>query len=128
MLFDTTFLIDIERETKRNRAGPAQSFLSSNPNTPLYISVISAGEFAEGFDAHREQDCWACLRDYTVLTIDNEIAWRVGQLSRKLRAAGQLIGDNDLWIGATALRHNLDLVTSNAQHFNRIPSLRVIPY
>jgi tRNA(fMet)-specific endonuclease VapC len=128
MLFDTTFLIDIERETKRNRAGPAQSFLSSHPAAPLYISVISAGEFAEGFEPGKEQDCWACLNLYTILTIDRETAWRAGQVSRQLRAAGQLIGDNDLWIGATALRHNLEVVTGNAQHFQRISGLRVVSY
>jgi hypothetical protein len=58
MLFDTTFLIDIERETKRNRQGPARSFLRQNPNSTLFVSVISVSEFAEGFESGREQDCW----------------------------------------------------------------------
>ena len=52
MLFDTTFLIDYEREIKRNRRGVVHLFLCQNPTVPLYISVISAGEFAEGFNAH----------------------------------------------------------------------------
>jgi predicted nucleic acid-binding protein len=128
MLFDTTFLIDIERETKRNQQGPARSFLRQNPNAPLFISVISVSEFAEGFEPGREQDCWTCLRLYTVLTLDREIAWRTGQLSRQLRVTGQLIGDNDSWIAATAICHSLDLVTSNARHFQRISGLSVVTY
>lgn len=44
MLFDTTFLIDIERETRRDRQGSARSFLRQNPNVPLFVSVISVYE------------------------------------------------------------------------------------
>jgi len=126
MLFDTTFLIDYERKMKRNRPGAVHSFLVSHPNAPLYISVISAGEFAEGFDAGKARDCWQCLRRYRILIIDREIAWGAGQISRRLRASGATIGDNDLWIGATALRHNLAVFTANIQHCQRIGGLQVI--
>lgn len=128
MLFDTTFLIDYEREIKRNRRGAVHSFLTQHPNTPLYISVISAGEFAEGFHAGQEQACWLCLRRYSILPIDREIAWVAGQLSRQLRAGGLTIGDNDLWIGATALHHRLAVVTANIQHFQMIGGLQVMSY
>ena len=50
MLFDTTFLIDYEREVKRSRPAAAHAFLTQHPNAPLFISIISVGEFAEGFD------------------------------------------------------------------------------
>jgi predicted nucleic acid-binding protein len=78
------------------------------------------GEFAEGFSADQEEDCWMCLRRYSILGIDREIAWRAGQLSRQLRAGGQTMGDNDFWIAATALHHGLAVVTANIQHFQRI--------
>jgi predicted nucleic acid-binding protein len=128
MLFDTTFLIDQEREVKRSRPGPIHAFLSQHPTAPLYVSVISAGEFAEGFTAGQEMDCWFCLRRYSILGIDRDVAWRAGQLSRQLRSGGQVIGDNDLWIAATALHHKLALVTANAQHFQRVGGLQVIAY
>lgn len=128
MLFDTTFLIDYEREIKRNRPGAAHSFLGLHPNAPLYISVISAGEFAEGFDAGKEQDCWLCLRRYSTLTIDRDIAWRAGQIARGLRSDGITMGDNDLWIAATALHHNLAVVTGNLRHFQRVGGLQVLTY
>ena len=38
-------------------------------------------------------------------------------------ALGRPIGDMDLLIAATALRHELTLLTNNRRHFNRIPSL-----
>lgn len=128
MLFDTTFVIAYEREVKRNRPAAAHAFLTQHPNVPLYISIITVGEFAEGFDAAQQQDCWLCLNHYTVLDLTRDIAWRAAQISRQLRASGQTIGDSDILIAATALHHGLPLVTDNAQHFQRITGLQVIGY
>lgn len=128
MLFDTTFLIDYEREIKRNRPGAVHSFLTQHPDTPLYLSVISAAEFAEGFDAGQEQDCWLCLGRYSILTFDRELAWAAGQLARQLRTQGITMGDNDLLIAATALHHKLEIVTANIRHFQGVTGLKVISY
>ena len=128
MLFDTTFLIDYEREIKRSRPGSAHGFLVQHPNAPLYISIISVGEFGEGFAPTQQQDCQTCLRHYTVLDLDRDIAWTASQIARQLRSSGTLIGENDVWIAATALHHNLALVTNNAQHFQRISGLKVARY
>lgn len=128
MLFDTTFLIAYEREVKRSRPAAAHAFLTQHPNAPLFISIISVGEFAEGFDATQQQDCWLCLRHYTILNLTRDIAWQAGQVSRQLRAAGQFIGDSDIWIAATALHHGLPLVTNNAQHFQRVGGLQIHTY
>ena len=128
MLFDTTFLIDFEREVKRSQSGRACAFLTAYRSAPLYVSIISVGEFAEGFDATRQHDCWLCLQHYAVLELNRDIAWRAGQLSRQLRSAGQSIGDNDLWIAATALHHGLSLVTGNTAHFQRINGLPILFY
>ena len=42
------------------------------------------------------------------------------------RASGELVSDFDLFIGATALRHHLTLLTNNRRHFERIEGLRII--
>ena len=55
--FDTTFLIDLQRERsalQRERsygevAGPAHRFLAAAPDLELYLSPTALGEFAEGF-------------------------------------------------------------------------------
>jgi len=47
---------------------------------------------------------------------------------RKLKAAGNLIGANDLWIAASAIRRGASLVTRNGEEFGRIPGLRVLGY
>ena len=34
-LLDTSFLVDLERELRRNKQGPAKGFLERNPYLPL---------------------------------------------------------------------------------------------
>lgn len=43
-----------------------------------------------------------------------------------LARRGETIGLHDLWIGATALTHDLGVVTLNVREFERIPGLRVV--
>ncbi|MBM3892268.1 MAG: type II toxin-antitoxin system VapC family toxin [Verrucomicrobia bacterium] len=126
MIYDTTFVIHLEREFRRKRPGPASAFLQAHPRDVPCISLVTVAEFAEGFEPHQEAACRAALKLYTVLDLDPDIAWRAGQLSRLLGRSGLPIGDNDLWIAATALHHQMPLVTRNTTHFQRIPGLIVI--
>ncbi len=50
---------------------------------------------------------------------------RFARLRGHLRQAGQLIGDPDILIAATALQHELILLTHNRKHFARIPGLNL---
>jgi len=55
------------------------------------------------------------------------IALQYGALHAQLRAAGQTIPTNDLWIAATALVYNATLVTTDP-HFNRVSGLNLIDW
>lgn len=46
-------------------------------------------------------------------------------LKANLRQQGLLIEDFDLLIAATALVHNLILVTNNTKHHSRVPGLGI---
>jgi len=60
-----------------------------------------------------------------VINLDPQICQLFGQERARLRAAGNLPGDLDLLIGATALRHSLTLLTNNRQNFERIQGLQI---
>jgi len=62
------------------------------------------------------------------LELDFDVADVYGLLARKLRSSGNMIGVNDLWIGATAIRYGLPVLTRNRKDFDRIPGLRVEGY
>ena len=52
----------------------------------------------------------------------------VGELDQRREAGrGQVLGAHEPWIAATALAHGLGIATGNAEEFERIPGLRVIP-
>ena len=94
----------------------------------LGLSIISRAELYEGVFYSRDpegdgQDLADFLRGVTVLGLDADIAARFGRERGRLRAAGMLIGDLDLLIGATALAHHLTLLTNNRSHFERIDGL-----
>jgi tRNA(fMet)-specific endonuclease VapC len=63
------------------------------------------------------------LKQYIVVAPDDGIAWHFARISS---IPGHPITDSDAWIAATALAHNLPLVTHNCRHFEHIPDLRVI--
>ncbi|MBI3795721.1 MAG: type II toxin-antitoxin system VapC family toxin [Deltaproteobacteria bacterium] len=96
----------------------------------LAISVITLGELYEGVYGAAEPDKRAQgLKDFlqgvTILGLDEETCRIFGKERRRLRRAGNLPGDMDLFIGATALRHNLIVLTNNRHHFERIEGLHL---
>jgi tRNA(fMet)-specific endonuclease VapC len=59
-----------------------------------------------------------------VISCDFDTAILYGEIKNQLASEGQLLPDNDLWIAAIALQHNLSLITRDA-HFERIDNLKV---
>jgi len=126
MLFDTAFLIHASGQRGRKSQTAAKRFLQSHLDAPLYTSRVCWAEFAEGCITPHE--VVAGLHLFTLIEIDEIIAWSASRVSRELRGAGQHIGDNDIWIAATALSHGLPLVSRNGRHFGRVSSLQVLDY
>ena len=128
MLFDTSFLIDLQREIAAGQPHGASRFLLNYPGEVPWISLISWMEFAEGYPAERAEACRLFLSRFRVVAMDTEVAWRASRLSRELRQAGQRPSDHDVWVAATAIERQLTLVTRNRRHFERIAGLRLLTY
>ncbi len=60
-----------------------------------------------------------------ILKLTDDILIIAADLWAALKRSGQLIGDNDIFVAATALHHGLPLATGNVAHFSRIPNLVV---
>jgi tRNA(fMet)-specific endonuclease VapC len=65
------------------------------------------------------------LRDIVVVDFDHASAMLFGQVQSQMLRQGTIVNPVDLMIGATALAHNLTLVTHNTRHFQSIPNLRL---
>jgi predicted nucleic acid-binding protein len=96
----------------------------------LGLSVAALAELYEGVYYSRdpeasEQSLMAFLESVSLIDIDATTAQIFGRERGRLRAAGMLIGDVDLFIAATALQQNVILLTNNRRHFERIPGLSI---
>ena len=104
--------------------------LDSLEDETLAISVITLAELYEGMygardPTKRQRDITDFLRWVAVLGLDEETCRLFGKERNRLRQEGNLPGDTDLLIGATALRHNLTMLTNNRRHFERIQGLQI---
>jgi len=127
LLFDTCFLIDLEREMKRG-PGKAHRFLEGRASARPCLTWVIAGEFAEGFGDMHHAVCTAMLARFEILPMDAATAHRYAVITSHLRRLNQLIGTNDLWIAAAALAWAMPLVTTHEAHFRRVPGLNVVCY
>jgi tRNA(fMet)-specific endonuclease VapC len=129
MILDTSFLIQLEREISRHVHGLAcQALETFLAHETLHITDTVAGELAAG-ESLSERGRWeSFIRSYPILDSGKEVAWYYGRIVRELRKQGSLIGANDLWIAATALRHDMAVVTRNVQDFQRVPGLAVLSF
>ncbi len=67
----------------------------------------------------------AWCQHFQILPITDAIIVIAADLWAVLKQTGQIIGDNDLLIAATALHHGLPLAPKNVAHFSRIAGLTV---
>ena len=60
-----------------------------------------------------------------VLEVSDAVCVRFGELRAGLWRQGEKLSDFDMVIAATALSHDLTLLTFNRRHFERVPGLRI---
>lgn len=109
----------------------AQSYRPHITGHLLAVSFITVGELYFGAEnanwgkkkrAHLEM----VLRNFVVIRYDHGVAVRYGQLVAERKRFGMPIAQNDAWIAACALRHDIPLVTHNSRDFEGITGLRII--
>jgi predicted nucleic acid-binding protein len=125
-ILDTCFLIHLHREWAKNRPGPAMDYLEREKNEDFSISVVTVLEFLEGYA--NPADGRRFLEPFPSLPVTEEVAGIASRIRRGLRQRGEMIGDFDILIAATALHADLPLVTDYARHFHRIENLAVESY
>jgi predicted nucleic acid-binding protein len=124
-LVDTDILSELIRE--RNARVAARAKESITRGGPLAISVVTVMELAKGLEkagrANVLDSYLARLRPLQVLKFTAEEARLAGVIYGALERTGASIGRADPMIAATALVHDLTLVTGNVDHYERIRKL-----
>jgi predicted nucleic acid-binding protein len=96
----------------------------------LAISIVTiaesrAGQVQRGSGSRQIARAEGILAAYFLITIDDPYLNEWARLSVAARARGVAIGDNDLWIAATANSRNQTLMTCDKDHLRIAPELGV---
>jgi predicted nucleic acid-binding protein len=129
-LIDTNVISEIVRPKPNHKV---LNWFETIPNQSIYISVLTLGEIRKGIEKielrQRKEKLKLWLEnelptwfENRILPIDAQIADRWGQLQAQ---AKHLLPAIDSLIAATALNHNLCIVTRNEQDF-KFPLLQVV--
>jgi len=124
VLLDTTFLLDLEREARTKRPGPAASFLARHAGR-LSVPMVCVGEFYAG--CQRFADARRFLARFRRVNLTDLVAMEAGRLDREQRARGARLGENDNWIAATA-RLRSEAVVSRDTAFDSVRRVRRVNY
>jgi predicted nucleic acid-binding protein len=131
---DTTFIIDLLRESKRGKGGAATARLASwdedvTLGTSVYVLCeLEAGAHGADDTARERLRYRRILGGVEIAYPDERFAERYGLLCATLERAGQRIGNTDLLIATAAILADAPIVTRNGREFSRVPGLRVIAY
>ncbi|KAF0284618.1 type II toxin-antitoxin system VapC family toxin [Spiribacter roseus] len=128
-LIDTNVISELRRRTP---APAVQSWFGERDSRSLCLSVLTIGEIRKGAekiaDRHRQQEIFEWLDNDVrlffadrILTIDEAVAERWGRLAAAAKRPLPVI---DSLLAATALTHDLCLVTRNVSDF-ALPGLDV---
>jgi predicted nucleic acid-binding protein len=106
------------------------------PYGDVFISAVTVSELLMGVHRadsearrkRRSEFVETILAGVSVLDFTIAVARRHAEVYGELSRHGQLIGAHDMIIAATALYHNLSLLTDNVEEFRRIAGLRVVPF
>ena len=131
---DSCVLIDLLRETGRERPGPAFDVLESfDDDEVLATSVHVACELRAGAELSR-----AALKEHEALDRllggllircpDASFPSTYGRVLAAVQRGKGTISAMDLLIATAALLDDAPLVTRNRRHFSRVPGLRLIDY
>ncbi|MCB0033713.1 MAG: type II toxin-antitoxin system VapC family toxin [Anaerolineales bacterium] len=126
-LFDTDTLSYVLRAREPVASKVAQHFRQGGV---AGISIITYYEALRGmqFSGATTQKKWLerFIKTHVLFELDEFVIKRAADIHATLRRQGMLIPDADLLIGATAVAHNIPLVTNNTTHFQRIPNLSLV--
>ena len=96
-----------------------------------FTSAVVIGELYKGAyrsynrERHLANIEQRILPAVTVLPYDIGIAKIFGSIRAHLEDTDMILPDADIQIAATAIGHNLELVTGNLRHFKRISGLKL---
>lgn len=128
------YLLDTNVLSEPIRKRPAPTVIArlhALPHAQCLTSAVCVMELHYGAQRHRHSRAlWQriereVLTRVRVMPFGLRVCMRAGAVMAELEAAGTPIGVEDVMIAATALEHELTVVTRNVKHFERIEGVQI---
>ena len=131
---DSSFLIDLLRESAGERPGAAFDLIESlNPSEIMGVSVHVVCELRAGAELARRptqehEGLDQLLAGLLVVYPDDRFPLAYARLLAATTRGGRRVAAMDLLIATSATLDDAPLVTRNVKDFSRVPGLRLLPY
>ena len=86
----------------------------------LYYGALRSAQFEK-----RRQELPVFLQAVIIVSVNKETAFHYGHIRSVLAQVGIPIPENDIWIAALTIQHQLPLATRD-NHFERVPSISLL--
>jgi predicted nucleic acid-binding protein len=130
---DTSFLVDLLRDSGRGVREPATELLDELAGEEIRVGVHVVCELLAGAEgSHRpgveRQRVRRLCESFAVTYPDERFALVYARLLATLRRSGRSIATMDLLIATAAIVDGAAIVTRNGKHFGRVPGLDIRGY
>ncbi|HJW27965.1 MAG TPA: type II toxin-antitoxin system VapC family toxin [Saprospiraceae bacterium] len=124
-ILDTDWIINLlagrkDTEEKIQQLDPQEIVISLITVAEVYESAFNYANPEAHIQSFRQ-----FLNNFKLLNLNLSIMKKFAEIRAHLRRRGQIISDFDILLGATALHHDLVVLTYNKRHFERIPDLKI---
>jgi tRNA(fMet)-specific endonuclease VapC len=114
---------------RKNAAVVAKASAYLSEHRQFTISIVTRYEILRGLKAKGAHQQASRFEEFCagnrVLSITDDVVLRAADIYADLYKRGELIGDADILIAATALANGCGIVTNNEEHFRRVTGLPV---
>ncbi len=124
-LLDTNIVIDFFGNDQKIRSEMERLAIVSIPL--IVLAELYAGAFSSNRQEKNIRQINEFVKDCKIILPDEETAFVFGKIRADLKLKGKPIPENDIWIAAIAIQHNLTLI-SRDKHFSEVKKLEVLSW
>lgn len=121
-LLDTSIIVDLfanDRAVHKRLEKAESVFIPSIAVGELYYGAIKSARMQENMEQVKR-----LVSISIILNCDTDTGYWYGTVKNQLRQDGKPAPENDIWIAALALQHDLTLATRD-KHFEAVEGLKV---
>ena len=126
VLLDTNIVSFLIKKDSRSQSYAAYLQHQKPALSFMTVAELYQWAFIRKWGERRVQKLEKQLQNYLIFPFDITICRYWAEVRAGCRQAGRPISSQDAWVAATALQHNLPLVTHNPADFSAVANLKII--